>query len=183
MALRVAKSRSRCASGEKREPMILTPSNPASNSRVRRMRNALTIVSPSSGSSSTARRSSPVLSSQHPSIGSGARRHQRAPAGEHVHVAGELARLVHHDRVRRAARVLDDLDLAIDHDEEAEVAVAFGEQDFAGADVAGMPPGRQRGEILGAQDRKGDFLIVGHRKLSVVYALRSRQQSRGTTQL
>ncbi len=62
MALRVAKSRMRCASGEKREPMILNPWKPSPSSRFRRMRNALTIVAPRSGSSSTARRSSSVLS-------------------------------------------------------------------------------------------------------------------------
>jgi hypothetical protein len=61
--------------------------------------------------------------------------------------------------------VLHDLDLSLDHDEEAEVAVAFGEQDLAGADAAGMPAGGERGEVLGAQDGKGDFVIVGHRDL------------------
>jgi hypothetical protein len=98
-----------------------------------------------------------------PAVGGGLRGHQRAPAREHVHVAGELAGLVHRDLAGRAARVLDDLDRPLDHDEEAEIAVAFGEQDLAGADGAGMPAGGERGEVLAAQDRKGDFVIVGHR--------------------
>ncbi len=68
MAFRRAKSRSRCASGEKREPMILTTEKPWLRSSSRRMRNALRMVSPTSGSSSTARRSSAVfISSTRPS--------------------------------------------------------------------------------------------------------------------
>ena len=50
IALRVAKSLSRCASGEKRDPTILMPSNPSLNSSVRRVR--VPSRSPTSGNAS-----------------------------------------------------------------------------------------------------------------------------------
>ena len=46
-----AKSRSACADGEYRDPMILTPSKPPSRRSVRRVRNARSTISPISASS------------------------------------------------------------------------------------------------------------------------------------
>jgi hypothetical protein len=73
-----------------------------------------------------------------------------------------LAGVVRHDVALGAARVLDDLDRALEHDEEAEVPVALGEQHLALLDRSGMAPRGQRGQILGAENGKRDFLISGH---------------------
>ena len=61
---------------------------------------------------------------------------ERAAAREHVDVAGELAGKMHANEPLLAARMLHDCDRALYHDVEAEIAVALGEQDVAGANGA-----------------------------------------------
>ena len=88
--------------------------------------------------------------------------HHRGTAGEHVHVARELAGAVHRDHARRVVRLLQDLDAAVDHDEEAEVAVTGLEQVFAGADGTRVPTRAEGGEVLRAEGGKSDILVDGH---------------------
>ena len=93
MPLRLAKSRSRWASGEKREPMMRTPSKPSSSRSRRRARNALSdrlaqlrqlldrpaqLARRRAGARARPRTARAV--------------HQRRASGQRIHVAGELAR-------------------------------------------------------------------------------------------
>ena len=51
---------------------------------------------------------------------------------------------------------------ALEHHEEAEIAIAFGEEDLAGIDRPRMTPGAQRRQIPGAQGGERNVVIVGH---------------------
>jgi hypothetical protein len=96
-----------------------------------------------------------------------ARRHQRAASGEHVDVAGELSPIVRDDEPLAAARVLDDVDGAREHDEEIEAALAFAEQQLAGTHVALLAEPAEHGDLVVAQPGERDLHVGGHRQTSI----------------
>jgi hypothetical protein len=85
-----------------------------------------------------------------------------APAGQGVHVAGELADPVHRDLSLALAGVRHDLDGPLEHHEEPETPVAFAEEDLARAHGAEVTPGRQLLQLSRSEDRKGDVALGGH---------------------
>jgi hypothetical protein len=76
------------------------------------------------------------------------------------------------DGPRLPARVLHDLDRALQDQEETEVAVAFGKKHLAGSHRAGMTSRFQRGDVTLTENWKGDVLIVGHELLQGESGLR-----------
>ncbi len=86
-------------------------------------------------------------------------RDERHTAGERVDVAGELVRPVHRDHARLSVRVLDDLNLAVEDDVEAEVAIALGEEDLVRGDLALASPGTERVDLTLDQRGEGDVVL------------------------
>jgi hypothetical protein len=88
--------------------------------------------------------------------------YQAGTAAEHVNVATKSPRALHCDRFRRAARMPDNLDRALEHREEGTVENAFFEQDLSGVHLTGMTPRGERREILGTQGGKRYLIFTGH---------------------
>ena len=72
-------------------------------------------------------------------VGGGARAHQAAAGREHVDLAGELAGMVHDDRLLAIADRAHDVDRAREHHEEARVLLADVEEHLSRAHVAPCP--------------------------------------------
>ncbi len=89
--------------------------------------------------------------------------HDGGPAGEHVHVAREPACLVDSDRAGLVVGLLDDLDAALEHDVEAEAAVAGVEEDVTCPHTALVPARGERGDVRGTELGEGDCFVRGHR--------------------
>jgi hypothetical protein len=92
---------------------------------------------------------------------------ERGPAGQHVHLAGELPGVHPGDRPGILALPVGGLELALANDIEAEAGVAGGVQDVAGADGSRVAAGRQRGEVAVAEGRIGGVQVGGHDGLGV----------------
>lgn len=90
----------------------------------------------------------------------------RGPAGERVHVTGELAHAMERDGAVLFTRGVYDLDRALEDDVESEAAIAGMEEHLAGADVARPAPGRQSREITLGEGGKGDVEVGGHGRVS-----------------
>ena len=91
-----------------------------------------------------------------------ARRHEGDASGEHVDVAGELLGLVHRHGMGDAARMLDDLDRAVEHNVEGEAAVPFREEDVACLDVADAGAGTEQIDLGVGQLWKRGFSFGRH---------------------
>ena len=94
------------------------------------------------------------------------RAHDGRTSGQQVDVARELVRLMDDDDVRIAARALEHLDRAADHDIAAEAAIALGEQHLAGPDGPATAEGHQVCNLGIGQSRKRDIFLADHVNLT-----------------
>ena len=99
---------------------------------------------------------------QHFPVRSDSRGHNRRTPGQQVDVARELLRLMNDDDVQTAARRLEHLDRAAEHDVAAEAAIAFGEQHVTGPDGPTPAAGLQCCNLRVTQSRKRDVFLADH---------------------
>ena len=83
--------------------------------------------------------------------------HQRASPGERADLAGELARPLDRDRALDPVGRSHDLELALDHGEERNLAVALLDQDLCGAQAPAPAVGLDAGQLRLGQP--GEHLI------------------------